>query len=232
MFWVAGVDGCAAGWFVVLRERESGCLKFALVELFADILMLPERPATIAVDMPIGLLDRAVPGGRSCDPQARKLLGPLRASSVFTPPVRPALWGRTYFEACAINAASSEHGLRLSRQSFGLFPKLRQVDKQMTPDLQSRVFEIHPEVCFAELNGGDVIPKPKRTQEGVEHRKRVLREAAFTPDIALQRGVETDDVLDACAACWTATRIAAGTAARFPFKPDTDSKGLRMEMWR
>ena len=56
------------------------------------------------------------------------LLGSPRAGSVFPIPVRSALSARDYEEACAINAESSVHGLRLARQAFGLFPKLRQVD--------------------------------------------------------------------------------------------------------
>jgi len=40
-----------------------------------------------------------------------------------------------------------------------------------------------------------------------------------------------DDVNDAFAALWTATRIFQGKAKRIPDKPEVDSRGLRMEMF-
>jgi predicted RNase H-like nuclease len=59
--------------------------------------------------------------------------------------------------------------------------------------------------------------------------EQTIREAAE------QSGVEKDDALDAGAACWTAGRIAAGTAERLPPLSDEapqDARGLRMEIWR
>jgi predicted RNase H-like nuclease len=51
-------------------------------------------------------------------------------------------------------------------------------------------------------------------------------------DRDLKRQCELNDVLDAGAACWTATRIANGTAVRIPEHPERDETGLPMEMWR
>ncbi len=39
-----------------------------------------------------------------------------------------------------------------------------------------------------------------------------------------------DDLLDACAAAWTAGRVAKGAAERLPETPPTDARGLRMEI--
>ena len=71
--WLAGVDGCAGGWiaaFVRLEDRE---MRVRIVARFADVLSAPEQPEIVAVDMPIGLLERAVPGGRICDREAREI---------------------------------------------------------------------------------------------------------------------------------------------------------------
>ncbi|MGH8614797.1 MAG: DUF429 domain-containing protein, partial [Gammaproteobacteria bacterium] len=94
--WLAGVDGCRGGWFVVLFHRTRASpgladLRFVLCRSFSELVNLRENPSPIALDIPIGLLDQAQPGGRSCDRAARALLGRGRASSVFTPPTRAAL---------------------------------------------------------------------------------------------------------------------------------------------
>jgi len=78
---VAGVDGTPGGWAVVIMDREQLIVRkiIALSELFDD------RPdlKIVAVDVPIGLLERYEKGGRACDRAARQLLGKYRRSSVF-----------------------------------------------------------------------------------------------------------------------------------------------------
>ena len=44
-------------------------------------------------------------------------------------------------------------------------------------------------------------------------------------------GAEPDDLLDACAACWSARRIAEGRAESLPREPHSDARGLRMQIW-
>src|SRR5262249_29149066 len=119
---------------------------------FGDVLKLSEKPDVIAVDIPIGLLDQAVRGGRDCDRGARSLLGHPRSSSVFSPPVRSALAYMTFATASAANRTSSPHQVGITQQGFALFPKLRDIDGHLTPRLQQRVREVHPELCFYELN--------------------------------------------------------------------------------
>src|SRR5260370_23745998 len=126
---VAGVDGCQAGGLVVLRELGSDGVVARVLESFALVARLPECPAIVAVDIPIGLLEHAEPGGRECDRQARVLLGWPRRNSVFSPPVRSALFCSTFEQACVTNAMSSPIQSRISRQCFALFPKLCEVDE-------------------------------------------------------------------------------------------------------
>jgi len=237
MPWVAGVDACRAGWFVMMRQVRSGRVVCSVVPSFDALLSIDERPSIIAIDMPIGLLEQAVPGGRECDRQARGLLGAPRASSVFSPPVRQALRAATYGDACSINAACSACGLRLAKQCFGLFPKLREVDERMTPDRQVVIREAHPELCFYELNGCRSIRDGKKTRQGLKQRRGLLSKAGLLGTAALSaalsfRGVRVDDVLDAWVLSWTAERILRRKAVCVPRQPPLDSKGLRMEIWR
>jgi len=235
--WVAGADGCRAGWIVALKDLDTGDLNLCLVESFEEILALTEEPEIIALDMPIGLLKGAQPGGRTCDRAARALLGRPRSSSVFSPPVREALRFCDYQRALEVNRASSKHRLGFSRQAFGLFPKLREVDWLMSPALQSWVKEVHPELCFLEMNCGQAVRANKKKPAGREQRRALLEEAGFWPGQAAldrfkRKEAQPDDCLDALAACWSAERIFRGLALRLPENPEQDARDLCMEIWR
>lgn len=236
--WVAGVDGCRGGWFVVLCSFAPGKaaparISSLLCRNFAAVLALPEQPAAIAVDMPIGLLDRHVPGGRTCDREARMLLGRPHGSSVFTPPTRPGLAARRYGDVPVLNGAG------MSKQSFNILPRIREVDDALQVADQSRVFETHPELVFARLAGGPLAHN-KKTPAGRHERMRLLRRAYGSARIdvvgmRLRGGlshVALDDVVDACALAHAARCILEGDGCRVPAgEPPRDARGLRMETW-
>jgi len=234
--WVAGVDGCRGGWLVVLAAVAPGRLEgmsSRLCTTFAEVLALPEHPQSIAVDMPIGLLDCATPGGRSCDREARGVLGRPRASSVFSPPTRPALAARSYAEVAALN------GMGMSKEAFNIMPKIREVDGLMDARLQETLVEGHPELAFASL-AGHPMRHSKRTPEGCRERlsllRRVLGKACIDPvHVRIAHGlsrVSLDDVLDACVLAVVAHRRRRGLARRLPDgEPPRDARGLRMEIW-
>lgn len=214
---------------------DDGGVSSGLAEDFGALLAMTAAVPIVAVDIPVGLPNRAVPGGRECDRQARKLLGP-RASSVFPPPVYRAMACEEYGAAVAANRASSEHGLGISKQCFALFPRLRDVHDHMTPELQERIHEVHPELCFYGMNGCKPLEHPKKKPEGLNQRLSLLRSAGVKfPEQHLNQfskhAAAPDDVLDAMAAAWTACRIAQNKALQIPTTPETDARGLRMEMW-
>lgn len=62
--WVAGVDGCRAGWFVMLHAPETGAVRCRRVEGVEALFALPEAPAVIGIDVIIGLPDTPRSGGR------------------------------------------------------------------------------------------------------------------------------------------------------------------------
>jgi predicted RNase H-like nuclease len=212
---VAGVDGCRAGWIVVRDRRATVHPDFAAV-----LAALPDD-AVVALDMPIGLIDEHEPGGRDVDRAARVQLGPKR-SSVFSAPPRCALGARTLPEA-------RRHGARLTLQTLKLLPRIEDVDRVMTPDLQSRVFEVHPELSFAAMNGDDPVQAPKRSATGSNERRALLERARVIVP-GRPAGAALDDLLDACALAWSACRVACGTARRVPDRPARDARGLRMEL--
>lgn len=238
--WYAGVDGCRGGWLVILlgcRGAVVETVRFRLVRHFSEIPALPEQPVRVAVDMPIGLPETAEAGGRACDRAARLLLG-RRRSSVFSPPARPALATASYAEAVLLQRRASPSGPGLTRQAWNIGPRIREVDQCMSPALQARIVESHPELVFLSL-AGEPMAHPKRSAAGREERLRLLipRLGADLPDPEALRArygkaqLAVDDVIDACALAIAAERIHLGLARRLPDTPVCDAKGLRMEIW-
>lgn len=239
--YVAGVDGCRGGWLVALRlldDPAAAALK--VLATFAEVLDLPERPLLIAVDMPIGLPAATGAGGRGPDRLARANLG-QRQSSVFAMPSRAAVMTTDYAAACRIALATSDPPRKISKQAFNLFPKIREIDALMTPELQERVVECHPELVFWSLNGRQPLLLPKKVRSranpaGLSERRALLAAAGY-PDRLLGASpfpaatAGADDVLDALANSWAAARIASGVAIRFPSEPERDERGLRIEIW-
>jgi predicted RNase H-like nuclease len=224
---VAGLDGCRVGWVMVtVPTVTAGTPR---IEVVTDLGLVTERLergvlAAAAIDIPIGL---PPDHPRPVDREARRRLGPRR-SSVFPAPVRPVLAATSYTEACQISRAAS--GRAVSRQLFAILPKIREVDALQSPARQDRLFEMHPEVSFAELAGAP-MQFHKSTRQGRAERLDALRRA-FPELSALAdvrpRGTQPDDVLDAFVGAWTAQRFAAARHVRLG--GETDETGLRMEI--
>jgi predicted RNase H-like nuclease len=235
---VAGVDGCKAGWVVVFANANTKKITdFKCVKTLADLFHYSPQLNIIAIDVPIGLLSAAKRGGRDCDILARKMLGFPRSSSVFSPPVRSALEHLgNYSGANYANRNSSIEEIGISKQCFGIFSKIIEVDTLINPSLQNVIKEVHPEVCFWKM-GGETAPSfSKRMSKGRDERLNLLCDIGFDgiSDVFSdypRSEVQLDDIIDAAAACWTATRIYKGDAVRFPAKPERDMSGLFMENW-
>lgn len=225
---VAGVDGCPGGWLMVHAEA-SERLRISHVAIapdFAGVLAGTEQCAAVAIDVPIGLMDATM---RLADREARRALG-RRASCVFPSAIRPVLGIRDYYEAC--NVSFAVQGKRIPRRAFTLGLRSHEVDQLMSPELQQRVVEVHPEISFWALNGRQAVPEPKRTGAG-EHERLQLLVTVFDDDLGSLEppaGAARDDLYDACAAAWTAARHARGEAKRLPPGPPVDGHGLRMEI--
>ena len=93
-----------------------------------------------------------------------------------------------------------------------------------------RVVEVHPELSFARLAGAP-LPDRKRTPVGVERRRRLLAGAGIVLPGEPGRGVAEDDLLDAAAAAWTASRVAPGEADPRPDPPEVFSDGWPCAIW-
>jgi predicted RNase H-like nuclease len=222
---VLGVDGCKRGWVGVRLDLDEAAPPAArFYRTFGEALTDSDYPAVIAVDMPIGFLDVAGRGGRQCERLARQRLG-SRRSSVFSAPTRAALaHAGDYGAALKANRRGGDVGL--SRQCFHLIPKLAEIDALMTPTLQRRVRESHPELAFTVLNAGRPMRFKKKARLGRVERIRVLERAgeAYGLDGAFLNprahaglrggGVARDDLVDAAVLALAAVRIATAKRSR------------------
>jgi|SRR5262245_56523321 predicted RNase H-like nuclease len=238
--WLAGVDGCHAGWVAAFVRPDGEEVRVRVVPRFVDVASAPEAPSIVAVDIPIGLPDRIVPGGRGPEAAVRPLLKD-RQSSVFSVPSRAAIYAETFGEACRIGLETSQPPRKISKQLFMITPRIREVDclLRADPALAPKIFEVHPEVAFWRLNGNRALGEPKKIR-GVPHgpglvlRRGLLIAAGFPPacvEAPPPRGARADDLLDALACAAIARRIFAGTAEPFPPTPQCDAFGLRIAIW-
>lgn len=230
--WVAGVDGCKRGWVRASLCLDTRSLRVEVIEDARALLSVDPAALLVAIDVPIGLPER---GSRTCDLEARRLLGQPRGSSVFPAPVRSAVRAPTYAEACS--RTGSQDGRRVSRQAFAIFAKIAEVDDWLlsSSDARAHVYEAHPEVSFCGLAGRPVA-ESKRKRAGRDIRRGLL--APWVGEEALARayqavrgpGLPEDDFLDACAALWTAERIWKAVHRTLPEVPAADSVGLPMRI--
>ena len=223
-----GIDGCRAGWFAVTRSARR--LSWQVAESLTDILA-PPRPARVFIDMPIGLAET---GRRDCDALARRMLGPGFSSSVFPTPARRALQATSYPEANALNRQHAGQGL--SKQSYFLFPKIRELDGWLArvESGERRPREAHPEVAFLGIKG-EPLQHKKKTPAGFSERLSLLsgldaRVQELVEDVLAgtrRKDVAADDILDACC---LALMPLAGRLRSLPARPARDARGLAMEI--
>ena len=92
--WIAGVDGCPAGWIVARRSLVAAHeVDIAVAPRFETLLDPADPPLSVAVDMPIGLPARIGAEGRGPERLIRAQLG-ARRSSVFAIPAKIVLGAR------------------------------------------------------------------------------------------------------------------------------------------
>lgn len=247
----AGVDGCKAGWVAAIR-RAGEDVEAAIFASFAELLDTLPQDAVAAVDMPIGLPERAGHGGRGPEALVRRHLGE-RQSSVFSIPSRAAVYAETepfvsveewyaaHRRASAVARATSDPPRGVSIQAFGIFSKIREIDALMLarPELRGRVIESHPEAAFWRLNREKAMSLPKKVggrvnPPGMEERRGLLARCGLPASFLVgppPRGAAEDDFLDACAVLLVAERFARGEAVPFPDPPSADGLGIPVAIW-
>ncbi len=230
-----GVDGCRAGWFWVGLSDNSGW-RFGVCENAKSLGAVAAASKLTVIDIPIGLKDAGTEE-RLCDKEARRVLGPPRAASVFPAPARATLEASDFTEANAINRKVTGRGL--NRQTWMIAPKIKEINELLiaSDELRNVVREVHPEICFWSFNGKRPMchnkKKPPGRQERLSLMKTMLPETLSIIESAARtyrrHEVAWDDMLDALAAAVTA-RLDAGRLRTLPANPPRDALDLPMEM--
>jgi|SRR5579872_554736 len=229
---LAGVTPCQGGWLAATAKLQGITLSPESPQVFPSLLhVFDYKPAfqVIALFAPIGLLDKASPGGRTCDREARRLLRWPRSGAILSAPPRSVVSSASLAEAREVN------GGRLSPVTWRQWRRFAEVDANIAPYWQRTVFEVHPELTYFQLNEDKPVKFSKHSSAGRAERRGLL-EARF-PGVervldARIRKVSAVQLLDAAACLWTARRIVSRSVQRLPEDPEWDSMGLRMEIVR
>ena len=219
---VAGVTPSAKQWLVASAKVSGATFspeEPRLIPTFS--LVLDERPTfdAIVINAPIGYPVNTDLGFRTCDREARELLG--SRGSVIT-----AVPGRAVFE----EGRGFVDGLDAVTQV--LLPRYRDVVSEMSPYRQRQVYEGNPELSFFQLNGGVAMAHQKFREAGRVERRRLLESKLNGIERILDAqidGVREHHLIDAGVLVWSARRAFTHTARRLPFEPEWDSEGLSME---
>lgn len=225
----AGIDGCRLGW--ILISFDEGEEKYQIIQSQDDFEAALNEYDRIFIDMPIGLEDEEYT--RECDALLRKELGSEYSSSVFTPPIRPALEAPSYVEANMISYEYNEK--KLSLQAWNITPKIKLIDQLLrtNSELKETVFESHPELLFQQLNGGMIFQK-KNLKKGVRHRLELIKEEESIADDFFREikeewrrsDVGEDDIVDAMALAYFAKKSEKEGIKTIPAEVSYDSEGL------
>jgi predicted RNase H-like nuclease len=231
----AGLDGCRAGWVCIGWDgRKWAATVFASL---AQSLAYVASGARVCIDMPVGLSET---GLRACDQEARRLLGPRR-SSVFAAPPSFAMQEMSYAE---LNRESKRrYGRGISKQAFYLLPKIRETARHLQ-DHRDRCQdwrEVHPELCFAALQGGVPLSENKKTQAGYRQRMAILSARLGARAVTrlidkldahpLRAGVSRDDILDAMV-CGYVARLDSNQLRALPAGDvERNERGDAMQIW-
>ena len=206
---VAGADVWKGRWVVVVLDRKQYDRAF-IAESIEEAVKGLKDVVAIGIDMPIGLPTAGA--RRPADTEARAFVG-QRSNSVFFTPSVELLESKSAADANVL--AKSKGWPGVAAQSFALKKQLLAVQPLAVAD--ERIWEVHPEVSFAEAHGR-TLKWPKSTWNGIELRRRILEDHGIVLPTDLGPGGAADvaDVLDAAIAAWSAARIAEGRGLALP----------------
>ena len=217
---VIGIDGCKAGW-IIAKTLENESISFQIIKNLNDVYLEGINVSHIGIDIPLQLSHT---GKRFAEIEARSLLK-NRACTIFTPPTLNALRAKNYMDACEVNF--NECGKRISKQSWNLFPKIKEAQEFLENKSinKLRVFEVHPELSFMAMNDMILVQASKKTDIGREIRIKLIQK--FFPKFSFEsvrneykkNQALDDDILDSVSVLWSTQRIVDNIANFVPKDP-------------
>ncbi len=236
-----GIDGCRGGWISVQAKFPTKNHDEWNIEFFnniTDFWNQHSNAALVLIDIPIGMRDSGRIS-RLNDIEARNYLKNkgVSTSSIFPTPCRDALYAESYPEANKINRELTGKGL--SKQSWNICPKIREVDRFLIQNnnLIDVFIESGPELCFLHFLKNKSKISSKKTQKGINERISLLSQYTqiskdnldLNLDNFKRKNVSIDDILDAYILALSASQGRGGIQI-FPQDFEKDSKGLSMKL--
>jgi predicted RNase H-like nuclease len=223
---VAGVTPCRGGWLVAGAKLQGTIFSPedpVRLENFVEIVDARPAYSIVALNAPVGGLNQATVGGRTCDREVRRMLG-RRGAAVKSAPVQVSTSQEVDLLPIHLDAVSQT-----------LLPRYQEVANEMAPFRQRTFYEVNAELCFYQLNENVPMQWPKNSANGMEER-RTLLEATLPGALRIidadVPGASPSHLIDVAAILWTARRIFARAGIRVPTDPEWDEQGLRMEIVR
>ena len=188
-------------------------------------LVFEERPQfdVMALNAPIGFPDD--PNElRTCDAEARALLGRRRGMTVRNAPLRSTM-----------ETGIARDDERLDAITLSMLPRYADVAAEMLPFRQRTVYEAHPELSFYVINQDKPLTRSKKSESGIIERRILLEKRSRAC-----AGSSTPTCLASSPGPWLTARPCCGRrggssprpATRIPTDPEWDSEGLRKEIVR
>jgi len=232
---IIGVDGCRYGWLAISLNKHD-VFSFSKHRTIDDLFEKYSNADSYLIDMPIGLSDKNHP--RLVEKLARPFLKPNKTSTIFSVPCRSAVYAKNYQSAKEKNL--KEEGKSISIQSWNITPKIKELNSFLKNNntLTDKIFEAHPELCFAKLNFGTPMFYKKNTPEGISERLTLLE--GFFPKIKnifekgreefLKKDVKSDDIIDALILVTTGFLGKKYGYDQLIIKRETDAFGIPFNM--
>lgn len=221
---IASATPCPPGWLVQAAKIQGATFAPESARVYPTFIeILDERPSyeLLLLNAPVGFRDEPSDPPRTCDVEARQILG-VRGTAIHNAPTRAVLNGTVSWREGGLDAVTAT-----------MLPRYREVAAEMSPFRQRVVFEGNPELSFYQLNRDESMRRSKRLAEGRDERFDALDTHIPGGIEGLlgdpPEGVSLRHQLDALALLWTARRVWGHGARRIPREPEWDSDGLRME---
>jgi len=229
---IAGIDSCPLGWIVILQDQ-NGFSSLAVTQ-FSELIDLHPDLRRVFIDIPIGLSSEGF--YRTVESSMRKQLE-KRASTIFTPACREAVYAKNYDAAREINKRVL--GKSISIQSHNISKKIKEIDQFFQEKSNAlEIYESHPEIVFKYLNDSKVINSKKSTKEGFQERFQLL--ISLAPELEdlyhsiissyPKSKVKPDDILDAMALCISNSKSEINNLRFIEDENHTDANGILVKI--
>ncbi len=229
---IAGIDSCPLGWIVILHDQ-NGFSSLAVTQ-FSELIAFHPDLKRVFIDIPIGLSCESF--CRTVESLMRKQLE-KRASTIFTPACREAVYAKNYDAAREINKRVL--GKSISIQSHNISKKIREIDQFFQEKSNAlEIYESHPEIDFKYLNESKVINSKKSTKEGFQKRFQLL--IRLVPELEdlyysitstyPKSKVKPDDILDAMVLCVSNSKSEINNLRFIEDENHTDANGILIKI--